>query len=250
MGDASTRTVEKVRPGEKVLATDPETGKTAPRKVTRLIVTEDDKHFNELTLTTPSGPRKLTATYEHPFWNPSQHRWLPANELTPGTTLLSNDGSTVRVQSNRPFDKHARTYNLTVDDLHTYYVMAGSTPVLVHNSSCDHIALGLQKVDGNPDALDEFGMDQGAATYKEWPGNGAWHKKLESFLAPESRTHISFNLDGISNPVASARAGKSVDPSNFERLTDWELYQVSQSPHAWDRITWYRGGSRVDNPFG
>lgn len=85
------------------------------------------------------------------------------------------------------------------------------------------------------------GMDQGAATYEESPGNGAWHTKLESFLTPESRTHISFNLDGISNPVASARAGKPVDPSNFERLTGWELYQVSQSPHAWDRITWYRG---------
>ncbi|MGW0836964.1 hypothetical protein [Streptomyces prunicolor] len=31
------------------------------------------------------------------------------------------------------------TYNLTVTvtDLHTYYVPAGETPVLVHNSGCD-----------------------------------------------------------------------------------------------------------------
>lgn len=34
------------------------------------------------------------------------------------------------------FTKHARAYNLTVDDLHTYYVLAGETPVLVHNSNC------------------------------------------------------------------------------------------------------------------
>ncbi|MFE0085891.1 hypothetical protein, partial [[Kitasatospora] papulosa] len=29
-----------------------------------------------------------------------------------------------------------RTYNLTVEDFHTYYVLAGATPVLVHNSNC------------------------------------------------------------------------------------------------------------------
>ncbi|MGW1169719.1 polymorphic toxin-type HINT domain-containing protein [Streptomyces sp. NPDC002550] len=72
--------------------------------------------------------RKLTATYEHPFWNPSQSRWVKARDLRPGSTLLSNDGSTVRVQVNRAFDQRVRTYNLTVEDFHTYYVPAGSTP--------------------------------------------------------------------------------------------------------------------------
>jgi hypothetical protein len=31
-------------------------------------------------------------------------------------------------------------YNLTVKDLHTYYVLAGQTPVLVHNAGCDEWA--------------------------------------------------------------------------------------------------------------
>lgn len=30
----------------------------------------------------------------------------------------------------------AHCWNLTVDQLHTYYVLAGNTPVLVHNASC------------------------------------------------------------------------------------------------------------------
>jgi prophage maintenance system killer protein len=51
-------------------------------------------------------------------------------------TLLTDEGHTVIVTGNRPFTKHARTYNLTVDGLHTYYVLAGATPVLVHNSNC------------------------------------------------------------------------------------------------------------------
>lgn len=79
-------------------------------------------------------PLKLTATSEHPFWSISEHRWLKASELTPGTTLLSSERTPVQVRANRAYDQHARTYNLTVEGLHTYYVLAGRTPVLVHNS--------------------------------------------------------------------------------------------------------------------
>ncbi|MFI9358434.1 polymorphic toxin-type HINT domain-containing protein [Streptomyces lydicus] len=162
MGDASTRNIEDVTPGEKVLATDPETGETGPRKVTRRIVTEDDKHFNDLTLATPNGSQKLTATYEHPFWSTSRHRWLKTHELTPGTTLRSNDGSAIRVRANRSYEKHARTYNLTVNGLHTYYVLAGATPVLVHNSNCpaldvDFAAASGEKLDPK-DKRGEFEM--------------------------------------------------------------------------------------------
>ncbi|MFK0261403.1 hypothetical protein ACIQU1_08730 [Streptomyces angustmyceticus] len=68
-----------------------------------------------------------------------------------GTKVLMADRSTKNIESvrvgdeviatdpvkaNRPFGSSARTYNLTVDSLHTYYVLAGETPVLVHNSSC------------------------------------------------------------------------------------------------------------------
>ncbi|MCZ1006405.1 polymorphic toxin-type HINT domain-containing protein [Streptomyces lydicus] len=250
MGDASTRTIENVRPGDKVLATDPETGKTAPRKVTRLIVTEDDKLFNELTLTTPNGPRKLTATYEHPFWSPSQHRWLPANELTPGTTLLSNDGSTVRVQANRPFDKHARTYNLTVEDLHTYYVMAGQTSVLVHNSNrCGGIALGLSEVDADPMALHEFADSIDAKSYHDWPSAGDnWVSELKSYIN-DGKTPIHFNLDGIDDPVALARKGKGMDPVFDGHATAWELSLIQDNPSIWPRVTFYRNGVPDANPF-
>ncbi|MFD9284556.1 polymorphic toxin-type HINT domain-containing protein, partial [Streptomyces mirabilis] len=135
MAKAGTKNIETIHPGDTVLATDPLTGHTAARKVSRLIITDGDKHFDELTIATPDGPRNLTATYEHPFWSPSAHRWVKARDLTPGATLLSTNGATIGVQTNRAFDQHTRTYNLTVDDVHTYYVVAGETPVLVHNAS-------------------------------------------------------------------------------------------------------------------
>ncbi|WTP14332.1 polymorphic toxin-type HINT domain-containing protein [Streptomyces sp. NBC_00191] len=145
MADSTTKDIEDVKVGDEVLATDPETGETGKRKVTRLIVTEDDKLFNELTIATDEGNEKLTATHEHPFWSPSEKEWIEAGQLRPGMTLLTIDGSRATVHANRAFAKHARTYNLTVDDLHTYYVLAGTTPVLVHNSNaCIHASVAYQ----------------------------------------------------------------------------------------------------------
>ncbi|MFI8104012.1 polymorphic toxin-type HINT domain-containing protein [Streptomyces sp. NPDC086023] len=135
MADGSTKDIEDVEIGDQVLATDPETGKTGAREVTRLIKTADDKHFNRLSIATENGIETLTATYEHPFWSPSARAWMNAQDLKPGMTLLTDDGTTVIVTGNKPFSKHATTYNLTVADLHTYYVLAGETPVLVHNSN-------------------------------------------------------------------------------------------------------------------
>ncbi|MFI8192149.1 polymorphic toxin-type HINT domain-containing protein [Streptomyces sp. NPDC085946] len=135
MADGSTKDIEDIELGDEVQATDPETGETGPRTVTRLIRTEGDKYFNELSIATENGIEKLTATHEHPFWSPSEQDWVTAADLEPGMSLLTDTGDTVIVTANRPFTKHTRTYNLTVDDLHTYYVLAGQTPVLVHNSN-------------------------------------------------------------------------------------------------------------------
>ncbi|MET9777481.1 polymorphic toxin-type HINT domain-containing protein [Streptomyces sp. NPDC006367] len=136
MADGTTKDIEDIKVGDTVHAADPRTGEIGPREVTKLIITEDDKHFNELAIATDDGVEKLTATYEHPFWSPSEGDWVEASFLMPGMMLLTDAGDTVIVTANRPYTQHARTYNLTVDDLHTYYVLAGQTPVLVHNSNC------------------------------------------------------------------------------------------------------------------
>ncbi|MET9995188.1 polymorphic toxin-type HINT domain-containing protein [Streptomyces mutabilis] len=135
MSDGKTKDIEDVRLGDEVMAKDPETGEEGPRKVTRLIKTEDDKHFNVLSVATEDGVEELTATYEHPFWSPSEGSWVEAGDLISGMTLLTDEGDTVIVTDNEAYTRHATTYNLTVDDLHTYYVLAGDTPVLVHNSN-------------------------------------------------------------------------------------------------------------------
>ncbi|MFF4061039.1 hypothetical protein ACFYZ8_36850 [Streptomyces sp. NPDC001668] len=54
-----------------------------------------------------------------------------------GRTVTRGGFATAKtVRANRSFGGTARTHNLTVDDLHTFYVFAGRTPVLVHNATC------------------------------------------------------------------------------------------------------------------
>ncbi|MGW1138930.1 polymorphic toxin-type HINT domain-containing protein [Streptomyces zhihengii] len=137
MADGTTRNIEEVRVGDEVFVTDPETGESAARSVSELIITDEDKHFNEITIRTPQGHGKITATHEHPFWSPSAQQWIAASALEPGTTLRTETGSALTVSENRAYTGKARTYNLTVEDFHTYYVLAGEAPVLVHNArSC------------------------------------------------------------------------------------------------------------------
>ncbi|WP_231626457.1 polymorphic toxin-type HINT domain-containing protein [Streptomyces apocyni] len=136
LADGTTKNIEDIELGDTVLATDPETGETSERDVTATIVTNDDKYFTDLTITTPDGPESLVATHEHPFWAVSEQDWIEAGDLQPGMTLRTDDGHTVTVTATRQYKDDQRTYNLTIEGVHTYYVLAGETPVLVHNSNC------------------------------------------------------------------------------------------------------------------
>ncbi|GGN81412.1 hypothetical protein GCM10011579_067940 [Streptomyces albiflavescens] len=134
MADGSARDIKDVEVGDSVLATDPITGKTEARTVLATIVTDEDKDFTELTVKTHDGTSQIIATDHHPFWSPSEHAWIDAGDLKPGMTLRTADRHEVTVDAARSSRKRQETRNLTVDGLHTYYVLAGETPVLVHNS--------------------------------------------------------------------------------------------------------------------
>ncbi|MEU2605506.1 polymorphic toxin-type HINT domain-containing protein [Streptomyces albus] len=133
LADGTRKDIEDVKLGDEVTVTDPETGKAERREVVGTIVTEDDKEFVDLTITTDEGETSLVSTTTHPFWSPSEHAWVNAGDLTPGTTLRTADATTAKVTETRHFTKRQRTHDLTVEGVHTYYVLAGATPVLVHN---------------------------------------------------------------------------------------------------------------------
>ncbi len=58
---------------------------------------------------------------------------MPANELRPGMRVQTPTGAWADVTDVRRWQQQATVHNLTVTNAHTYYVVAGETPVLVHN---------------------------------------------------------------------------------------------------------------------
>ncbi|WP_327183053.1 polymorphic toxin-type HINT domain-containing protein [Streptomyces sp. NBC_01334] len=134
LANGKTKPIEKVKLGDKIAATDPKTGGTTVREVVGTIVTEDDKHFVDLTIKGgSSATESLVSTTTHPFWSESAQAWIEAGDLKPGMRLHAANGGTVELTAVRAFDERQRTHDLTVEDVHTYYVHAGATPLLVHN---------------------------------------------------------------------------------------------------------------------
>jgi RHS repeat-associated protein len=135
MGDGTTKPIEQVRVGDWVEATDPATGRTVAEPVTDLIVTPTDRDFTDTVVLTPEGNRvTITSTQHHPFYDASRHDWVDAAKLQAGDELREPDGTVVTILSVRNYHRPRTAYNLTVASLHTYYVLAGGTPLLVHNA--------------------------------------------------------------------------------------------------------------------
>ncbi|MFJ8604315.1 DddA-like double-stranded DNA deaminase toxin, partial [Streptomyces shenzhenensis] len=131
MADGASRPIEQIQTGDLVTATDPSTGETGPRTVTRTIHTPDDRNFTNLTLTDGST---LTSTSHHPYWSQNDQRWKNASDLKAGDTLRTPQNGTTTVARTHDWQGLQDAYDLTVDDLHTYYVSTGTTNVLVHNT--------------------------------------------------------------------------------------------------------------------
>ncbi|MFD0268687.1 ricin-type beta-trefoil lectin domain protein [Streptomyces sp. NPDC127106] len=133
LADGTSKPIDELATGDEITATDPETGETLAKTVTATIFTAEDKKYVDVSIQTADGIKTITTTDHHPFWSESDRTWKDAGDLRPGTTLRTDEGSTVAVAQVRTYQANNETYNLTVADFHTYYVLAGATPVLVHN---------------------------------------------------------------------------------------------------------------------
>lgn len=144
MADGSRRAIEELQPGDQVLASDPETGLTYAEEVTATILGEGSKNLVEITVDSTDNAESpsITATDHHPFWVPDLSEWVDATDLQSGEWLQTSTGTRVQISAVKRWTTSATVRNLTVADFHTYYVVAGSTPVLVHN--CNGATLELK----------------------------------------------------------------------------------------------------------
>ncbi|WP_433797428.1 LamG-like jellyroll fold domain-containing protein [Actinoplanes sp. CA-252034] len=136
MADESTKPIGEVELGDEVLATDPETGETTGKPVS-VLHHHQDTDLTDVTVTDENGRSStLKATANHPFWNAGTEEWTDAADLKAGDKLRSPDGeATQTVTSIKVWTGLKWMDDLTVNDIHTYYVLAGNKPVLVHNNN-------------------------------------------------------------------------------------------------------------------
>ncbi|MGF2212079.1 polymorphic toxin-type HINT domain-containing protein [Streptomyces albidoflavus] len=79
------------------------------------------------------APTTLTATDGHPFWVPQLDTWIDAADLNTGQYLRTSAGTRIQITAITQRTTQATVHNLTVAGTHTYYVVARTASVLVHN---------------------------------------------------------------------------------------------------------------------
>ncbi|WP_212826971.1 RHS repeat-associated core domain-containing protein [Catellatospora sp. TT07R-123] len=136
LADGSNKPISQIELNDKVMTGDVKVDDfSGQHPVIALIEGEGDKDLVDVVLSnnTDSGTATVTATSGHLFYVANRSSWVGATYLRPGDELMSNDSSPVVVLGTRHYTIHAAVYNLTVAGVHTYYVLAGNTPILVHN---------------------------------------------------------------------------------------------------------------------
>jgi hypothetical protein len=137
LADGTSRPIQDIHIGDRVLSTDPVTGTTGAEPVTATITGTGVKRLVDVT----AGTATVTATDGHPFWVADLREWVDAGNLRAGQWLRTGTGTWVQISRTQHRSESATVHNLTVARHHTYYVLAGNTPVLVHNAACDPVVL-------------------------------------------------------------------------------------------------------------
>ncbi|MEV6738702.1 RHS repeat-associated core domain-containing protein [Streptomyces sp. NPDC051104] len=136
MATGKTKPIGKIKVGDRVEAANPKTGKHQGSRTVQHVWINHDHDLLDLTIRTRDGQTgTLHTTANHPFWDDTTHTWVPAGKLHHGDALNTAANGHAYVLTVQPKPGAANRWNLTVQQLHTYYVLAGQTPVLVHNSS-------------------------------------------------------------------------------------------------------------------
>jgi len=133
MADGATKPISKIKIGDEILNADPQRGKDKRHRVDSVIVTTSDHDLVDLSVATEKGTGIVTTTRHHRIWDATAQRWTEASKLQVGHHIQSVGGKTYPVAAVRLYSYARTTYDLTVDRIHTYYVRAGDTSVLVHN---------------------------------------------------------------------------------------------------------------------
>jgi hypothetical protein len=170
LADGKTKPISKIKPGDKVIATNLSSGKTQAELVTAVLV-RDDTDLYDLKVKAGSHTTVIDTTSNHPFWvsGSAGHdgRWVTAGALRDGTRLRTpgDSNNAVVIGGWVPRQSAGWMWDLTVpgDNDHDFYIGTDLSQVLVHNASCStsgnngYAALGQKVHEEFSNMLDQMG---------------------------------------------------------------------------------------------
>ncbi|MFF5081580.1 LamG-like jellyroll fold domain-containing protein [Actinoplanes sp. NPDC000266] len=229
MADGSTKPIKDVKVGDQVRTTDPASGLTGARKVTAIHVNHD-RDLTDLTVRTKDGKQAVVhTTQHHKVWNSTTGSWDNAGTLRPDAELYAGAGRTT-VLTKRNFAGARDMHDLTVDQIHTYYVVAGDSPVLVHNTDC--IDYGAINDDGQRSGVHAL-LDSGNLGGRTKPRPS---RPIPSFVSgQDNRTHL----------LGAFIGGSNTDPRNFVAMFR-EANNPEMLSHEYQIRDALKAGQQVD----
>jgi Pretoxin HINT domain len=213
MADGTTKRISEIEIGDKVVATDPVTGRTSVREVTRLFTHIDDDLLDVIVLT-EDGVETIHTTEHHRFWNETSNQWVDAKDLRNGDRLRTTDGDIVTVGSLKKLPGSAPMLDLTVDTDHTFYVALTATAVLVHNQNCDYVDITKGK-----SSVRNIQTDITRADFESTLQSSGWSKTVSkdgvsTIYSKDGATYAIRNkADSSSFPTADFRPAGAPKPT-------------------------------------
>ncbi|WP_371660783.1 ricin-type beta-trefoil lectin domain protein [Streptomyces sp. NBC_00280] len=246
MADGSRRPISQVDVGDLVMATDPASGRSLARQVTDTF-RHDTQRLVDITV---AGGGKLASTAGHKFYVVDRG-WTLVSDLRVGDRLRTPDGSVRAVTAllDRSGLAPRTVYDLTVADLHTFFVLAGATPVLVHNCK---VALGWQ----NGGKLDEWAKlpENKFLTFSDVPAQNFASMAEMAIADPNVILHINMTgLAGKGTFMDAARRGLLAGERGH--ATDYEMSMIARAlangQRPWSSVKFYSpsgpgGAMRLD----
>jgi len=167
MADGTSKPIRDVAVGDQVIATDPETGETSIETVEALWPHDDwlvEVH-------TSAGV--IVMTQDHHVWNATDESWQEIQHFDRGDELLArgNSGTVAVSHIDQTKWQWATALDLTISNVHTYFVLIGDDHVLVHNNN----GCGEQP----RDSAGRFTSPEGENTAR--PGSTAERDALDEF---------------------------------------------------------------------
>ncbi|MEV7365473.1 polymorphic toxin-type HINT domain-containing protein [Streptomyces sp. NPDC091299] len=244
MAGGKTKAIGKIKVGDKVETADPKTGKHQGPRAVQHVWINHDRDLIDVTIHDQDGRTAvLHTTSNHPFWDDTAHTWISAGKLHPGDALNTSANGHAYVATTQPTVGTAERWNLTVEQLHTYYVLAGTTPVLVHNTCGETIE--FHTVQGPDDASrlasggDPFPTEPHRAHFG--PGVYAWGSRAEAeaYAANKPGAKIlSFSIR--TEDLAGLNQGHLGEMGDDEATSFMEQYSLlwdGDASHGLDYIT-------------